>query len=136
VTGAAGNSASLTPLASARRRDRQPFGGFAVCNHSAFQHASARLADAEPLATELRATRFRLAGDDFVVVSYQQSDLAAPASLTSTERVVFSALLAGQSNQQIATSRGRSLRTVANQVAAVFAKLGVRSRAELFAKCG
>jgi DNA-binding NarL/FixJ family response regulator len=54
--------------------------------------------------------------------------------LTSTERVVFSALLAGQSNQQIATSRDRSLRTVANQVAAVFAKLGVGSRAELFAR--
>lgn len=96
--------------------------------------AGARGAGAKAPAPGLRATRFRLAGDDYVVLSYPRSDLAAPAVLTSTERVVFSALLAGQSNQQIATSRDRSLRTVANQVAAVFAKLGVGSRAELFAR--
>ena len=95
-----------------------------------------RPAGAESPSNGLRATRFQLAGDDYVVLSYPRSDLAAPAVLTSTEQAVFSALLAGQSNQQIATSRDRSLRTVANQVAAVFAKLGVGSRAELFAKYG
>jgi len=58
----------------------------------------------------------------------------ASADLTFAEQAVFSALLSGQSNQEIAASRGRSLRTIANQVAAIFQKLGVGSRAELVAK--
>ena len=94
----------------------------------------ARSAGAEPPSSGLRATRFRLAGDDYVVLSYPRTAIAAPPELTSTERAVFSALLAGQSNQQIATSRDRALSTVANQVAAIFAKLGVGSRAELVAR--
>ncbi len=39
--------------------------------------------------------------------------------------------LRGASNQDIARTRGVSVRTVANQLAAVYRKLGVRSRAEL-----
>ena len=89
---------------------------------------------AEIGAIGLRATRFRLAGDDYVVLSYARPDIEAPPQLSSTERAVFHALLAGQSNQQIAASRDRAVRTVANQVAAIFAKLSVGSRAELYAK--
>ena len=40
----------------------------------------------------------------------------------------------GGSNAQIARARGTSARTVANQVASVFVKLGVASRRELLAK--
>jgi DNA-binding NarL/FixJ family response regulator len=54
-----------------------------------------------------------------------------PAVLTASEQCVFRALLTGQSNAQIAASRGRSPRTIANQVAAVFRKLAVGSRSEL-----
>ncbi|HWZ90380.1 MAG TPA: helix-turn-helix transcriptional regulator [Polyangiaceae bacterium] len=75
-----------------------------------------------------------MAGEDYVVLSYPHAGFSAPAALTTTEQAVFTALLDGQSNQQIATSRGRALRTVANQVAAIFQKLGVSSRAELVAK--
>jgi DNA-binding NarL/FixJ family response regulator len=75
-----------------------------------------------------------LADEDYIVLSYPHAALSAPAVLTSTEQVIFSALLRGQSNQDIATSRGRALRTVANQVAAIFQKLGVGSRAELVTK--
>jgi DNA-binding CsgD family transcriptional regulator len=95
---------------------------------------AARSAGAKSSSTEVRASRFRLAGDDYVVLSYPKAELAAPAALTSTEQTIFSALLSGQSNGEIALSRDRSLRTVANQVAAIFGKLGVGSRAELFAK--
>jgi DNA-binding NarL/FixJ family response regulator len=56
---------------------------------------------------------------------------ATPAVLTASEQYVFRALLAGQSNAEIAASRGRSPRTIANQVAAVFRKLAVGSRSEL-----
>lgn len=43
------------------------------------------------------------------------------------------ALLYGQSNEQIAARRRTSSRTIANQVAALFRKLGVGSQAELVA---
>jgi DNA-binding NarL/FixJ family response regulator len=75
-----------------------------------------------------------MAGADYVVISYPHAAFAAPATLTSTEQAIFSALLSGQSKQQIAASRGRAVRTIANQVAAIFQKLGVGSRVELVAK--
>jgi DNA-binding NarL/FixJ family response regulator len=53
--------------------------------------------------------------------------------LTSAECNVLQGLLKGLSNPQIAAIRKSAVRTVANQVAKIFAKLGVRSRAELLA---
>lgn len=46
------------------------------------------------------------------------------------------ALLEGLSNPEIATARQTSVRTVANQVASLFRKLGVRSRPEAVAALG
>lgn len=56
------------------------------------------------------------------------------ANLSSAESDVLRHLLAGRSNAEIATLRGCSARTVANQVASLFRKLGVRSRLELVAR--
>jgi DNA-binding NarL/FixJ family response regulator len=42
-------------------------------------------------------------------------------------------VLEGKSNQEIAKSRRTAVRTVANQVASIFRKLGVGSRSELYA---
>lgn len=81
-----------------------------------------------------RVTRFRWAEDDYVVLSYPPATPPPSTGLTASEQAVFLALLAGQSNREIAESRGRSQRTVANQVASIFHKLGVGSRAELVAK--
>lgn len=53
--------------------------------------------------------------------------------LTDTERGIVSAILRGESNAAIAQARGTSPRTVANQIARMFKKLGVGSRAELVA---
>jgi DNA-binding CsgD family transcriptional regulator len=58
---------------------------------------------------------------------------AAQTTLTEAERAVVSGVLRGLSNAQIAATRGASVRTVANQLASVFRKLGVRSRHELIA---
>jgi DNA-binding CsgD family transcriptional regulator len=55
------------------------------------------------------------------------------AQLSPAESEIVTHLLAGRSNAEIGTLRGTSTRTVANQVAAIFAKLGVRSRTELAA---
>lgn len=56
-----------------------------------------------------------------------------PVNLTESEADVYHALLTGASNAEIARKRGTSPRTVAHQVRAVFAKVGVRSRQELLA---
>ncbi len=60
----------------------------------------------------------------------------ALTGLTAAERAVALLLVEGASNAAIAQARGASPRTVANQVAAVFRKLGVGSRAALIAHVG
>ena len=56
-----------------------------------------------------------------------------PEGLSPAEREIAKAILEGLSNREISEARGRSLNTVANQVASVFRRLGISSRAELFA---
>ena len=51
--------------------------------------------------------------------------------LTPAEQEVARAVLRGETNLQIAIGRGRSPRTVANQLAGLFRKLGIGSRSEL-----
>lgn len=89
-----------------------------------------RRRDAPP--RDLRATEFELGGDTFVVLSYA-AEAPTLDVLTGAERQVLGLLLEGLTNAAIARARGTALRTVANQVAAIFAKLGVGSRAELAA---
>jgi DNA-binding NarL/FixJ family response regulator len=70
---------------------------------------------------------------DFLVLTFPipSPDLGAP--LSSAESAVVRAALHGASNQEIATSRGVSIRTVANQLKAACVKLQVSGRAELAA---
>jgi DNA-binding NarL/FixJ family response regulator len=51
--------------------------------------------------------------------------------LRPSERTIADAIVRGLSNGQIAEARGTSERTVANQVATLFQRAGVESRAEL-----
>lgn len=53
--------------------------------------------------------------------------------LTKTEKSVVARLVRGESTARIAKGRGTSARTVANQIAAIYRKLGVGSRRELAA---
>lgn len=53
------------------------------------------------------------------------------ARLSPAERDVALLLLQGRDNASIARLRGTAVRTIANQVASIFAKLGVHSRSEL-----
>lgn len=53
--------------------------------------------------------------------------------LTEAEHEVMSQAVRGASNREIATSRGTSTRTVANQLASIYRKLGLCSRTELAA---
>jgi len=80
--------------------------------------------------TGLQASRFRLADDEYVVFRLRQAPVGA---LSSAERAVASLAAAGRSNQAIAATRATSARTVANQLARIYRKLGIGSRAELAA---
>lgn len=71
-------------------------------------------------------------GQPFLVISHPAPGFATLApSLTPTEREVVLGLLWGQGSRAIARVRGVSLRTVENQIASIYRKLGVRSRGEL-----
>jgi DNA-binding CsgD family transcriptional regulator len=56
-----------------------------------------------------------------------------PEGLSAAEREVVQALLAGRSNLEIARLRGTSVKTVGNQLHAIYRKLRVGSRNELAA---
>jgi len=75
--------------------------------------------------------RLQLEGQEFIVVSWPRHQREALTKLTQAETEVLTALFEGHTNQAIANLRGTSLRTVNNQVSALFKKLGVRSRSEL-----
>jgi len=79
---------------------------------------------------ELRASSVKVGDREYLLLSFPRS---ATAALTPAERHVALAALAGYSNAEIARMRGSATRTVANQIATIFRKLGVRSRAELAA---
>lgn len=59
---------------------------------------------------------------------------SASAPLTDAESEVVSLALAGHTNAEIASLRGVSARTIANQLASAYDKLGVSGRAELAAR--
>jgi DNA-binding CsgD family transcriptional regulator len=86
--------------------------------------------DRTPRAIETATVRFGL--DECLVVTYAPPAWQLPSCLSPVERIVVLDLIAGASQLAIARARGTSPRTVANQVASAFRKLGVHSRVELF----
>jgi len=81
-----------------------------------------------------RVTEFSVADEELVVISLPLAAFEVAGALTPAEREVVMGLLEGRSNADIASERGTSQRTVANQIASIFEKVGVRSRAELAAR--
>jgi DNA-binding CsgD family transcriptional regulator len=81
----------------------------------------------------LVATRLDLGPDAFALLEWPIPRSAAPLSLSSAEREVLELVMEGLSNAEIASRRERSPRTVANQIASIFRRLGVHSRSELLA---
>jgi|HubBroStandDraft_5_1064220.scaffolds.fasta_scaffold60366_1 DNA-binding NarL/FixJ family response regulator len=87
----------------------------------------------EPQPRELSAIRARSGATDLVVFTYAKPVWTLPPSLTAAERGVVLGMLTGATQREIARARGTAPRTIANQVASIFRKLGVGSRLELFA---
>jgi DNA-binding CsgD family transcriptional regulator len=75
-------------------------------------------------------------GGEIVLFSFPLAPLPLHDRLTSAEREVVSSALRGDSNADVARTRGTSVRTVANQMASALRKLGVGSRGELAARFG
>jgi two-component system response regulator FixJ len=72
----------------------------------------------------------RAGSSDTMVQFFQRRLLGLP--LTVRERELVAGLLRGQSNKELAAAFSISEQTVKNALSAVYAKLGVQSRTELF----
>lgn len=84
-----------------------------------------------PLPRGARTSTGTVADASYLVLSFPSPRLTLPTTLTDAERAIAHLLLSGLSNEEIADARRRSVTTIAKQVASVFRKLGVCSRAEL-----
>ncbi len=82
---------------------------------------------------DLSATELDVGGETFVLFEWSSASWVLEG-LTEAERDVVTGILRGESNAAVAKRRGTHTRTVANQVAGIFRKLGVRSRSELVAR--
>ena len=99
------------------------------------QATSSRDLSGVPPHKNLQVDRLRIGGDEYVVMSWPRDvGMERLDELTSAERAVTKLVLSGKSNSEIARQRGTSPRTVANQLASLYRKLGVRSRRELSAR--
>jgi DNA-binding CsgD family transcriptional regulator len=76
---------------------------------------------------------FRCDGElyGYLVVGSTEAPIA---ELTPAERDVVELVASGCANREIAKRRGSSVHTVANQLSAIYGKLGVSSRHELIAR--
>ncbi|NOU29432.1 MAG: helix-turn-helix transcriptional regulator [Polyangiaceae bacterium] len=88
----------------------------------------------EPATTQHAPEPSSLEG--FPLGTFQVVVLSGPEfeRLTLAERAVVGLAAAGLSNEQIARARKSATRTVANQLASAFRKVGVGSRFELAAR--
>lgn len=82
----------------------------------------------------LTGWRAHLDGSEVVVLEWPTERADPVPGLGQSEREVLALVLAGLSSARIAATRGRARKTVENQLASVFEKLGVRGRLELFAR--
>lgn len=87
--------------------------------------------------TELKDARLSQivhGGCSYSIVSTPRPEHCLENALSKAEYAVTRLLVEGQSHAQIAARRDTSVRTVANQLAAAFHKLGVSGRCELICK--
>jgi DNA-binding NarL/FixJ family response regulator len=89
-----------------------------------------QLSGRDDVPRDLRSHVFELDGRQYVVLSFEGRQAPQLAGLSKAETEVVRAALAGLTNEEIAVTRGRSIFTIQNQLAAAWRKLGVSSRHE------
>jgi DNA-binding NarL/FixJ family response regulator len=87
-----------------------------------------------PAGLRAKLAELTISGEKLLFGAYPLVNRRQLEKLTDAEREVVAHLVAGSTNGDIARRRGTSENTVANQVYAIFLKLGVHSRAELAAR--
>ncbi len=92
---------------------------------------AARSAAAKQASLTAHSAGFCWDGATYLTVGVPRPERALSAALTPAELAVALKLVEGRSHAQISGARRASTRTVANQLGAVFRKLGVSGRAEL-----
>ena len=84
---------------------------------------------------EFDVVTFTAGFDEFLVLSFLpaacSSNEIAQNAFTKAESEVAELALRGLSNEEMARARGVSPRTIANQIASIYRKMGVCSRREL-----
>jgi DNA-binding CsgD family transcriptional regulator len=86
-------------------------------------------------AEEIDAVRFSIGSEEYVLLTFpapvEPAHVPDGPKLSPAEHAVASLALRGRSNNEIGRLRGTSARTIANQLSAIYRKLGVSSRREL-----
>lgn len=85
------------------------------------------------LKNRVAAATFTIGGEELAVITVPAIAATHFDQLTGAENGVCRLVLAGLSNARIAEVRRTSVRTVGNQISAIYRKLGVVSRSELAA---
>ncbi len=80
---------------------------------------------------DARASAYESEFERYDIVSMERPDVRLPTVLSSAERAVTRQVIEGIPHTDAAKSRGTSRRTIANQLSAIFRKLGVSGRFEL-----
>ncbi len=86
--------------------------------------------------TNLEVHHFKVGAEEYVALSFplaaeEQPERLPRVPLTESEHEICVLVLAGLSNAEIGRRRGTSPRTIANQIAGLYRKLGIGSRREL-----
>jgi DNA-binding CsgD family transcriptional regulator len=83
----------------------------------------------------ITAHELSIEGEAYAVLEIALRELEPPSGLTAAEQQVVCLVIQGKSNSEIAVERGTSIRTVANQLRSVYAKLKISGRAQLLRVC-
>ena len=100
-------------------KNRSPGGGAQAAEYAVPEDARVSVLDA--------------LGDELYVLSYPVPQIRYPSGLTKAEKEIIQLLLDGLSTAQISRKRRTSPPTVSKQLASIYEKAGVKSRAELVA---
>lgn len=102
----------------------------AIATHSVVSRVPILLVTAAICARGLPMPRARIEGatSTGLIISFEVPGKGLMARLTRVEAEVLRLTIEGKTHAEIATGRGTSRRTVANQLGAIFRKLGVSGR--------
>jgi DNA-binding NarL/FixJ family response regulator len=83
------------------------------------------------LTYQASATGFLYQGQSYLIVGLKRPEAVLAPMLPPAELAVVGGLLEGRQYAEIARSRGTSTRTIANQLAAAFRRMGISGRGSL-----